>query len=1083
LVEPEQYPEFALRCAPAVTREALGNEIQFATLRMFEDESAAGGEAPKLGDAGQRPPLSEGSRLAYLEETIEMYTKHFRLGRVLWPVYPTLFARNFEDLARICAREGLFLYDFWGYVPGSAPSGDSIWGEYEIPPAADRLMRELLGPRFLGYDNGEQDGRYIGSYAARTSPVSLCRKSQYANFQAHFEKLNGAMKNHTVTLSSLTFLHYFAKEGNTIMLGAETAQSLPSSAMWFSFIRGASNQYGLLRYGNASVWNRWGYKDYLVDSREPDTSRGYEMGRFAGTSLSLLRRLIYSHYMYNCDILGFENCWLKPEDAAPGEQSTERARVIGQTRHVLTPIGRIQQACASFVKARGAPGVFYAPLCIVGDFFAGWVPPRHLYAQAIYKVWGNLPYAEGDYQLHALFSLLYPGYENAGAYRDERGFMPASPFGDIADALLSDARPEVLRRYAEAVVLSSVDMTLELYEALKAYAVAGGKAVFFAETVWKHRGLQAYDPAYFEFFGLASLEPTGEAGIGAGTGNGAGGEAGFGYSAVLDGASGAAWDEERFAASRPCGRGTVTVLMDAFGLAPARRDPGREEPFSPANEPNSDIAQPFALAPAAARFFEKELGALRLLSVGNGSLYYSVCARRREIAEQRARGAGGEMGGDAGGDANGGEMEYTLFVANSRMCDETYEIKCHGGGEILRAERLPIDDGVTALPEFLPLLRGEEKPSRADLPYSIAAGDCHMWRVRARGQQAEAMEKTVPADGNLPLYLLLAGDGAAKRFLLEHPTFRRHFKGLLVPAEYLERADTRFAQKEASYFRLQATRIIVDFTKLINHYPDLTLIGNMPERTGESIARIARVLDKAALYGCDGAVFAPQRNAENHYAKEQGEAGLLRSWEKIGGLCRERGIPFYVQNRFDALFSEREEDLLEALPKIPEESRPAFALNTANGQVRAGGRLAPPEAATRGVAAPEAAIQEAAPHEQGQEAQEQGGQEQAQEQVQAAPARLPIAQSGLLLLSAAQEDIFGQFCAANLPVRQSRDASALRGYFEAAIRQGAPVALCAEYAGWDEAYADLLYLRSSASTFLDMLPTFARATPQHPLIA
>ena len=349
LTEPEKYPDFTRRQAKAVTRKALGDTIQFTSLRAFPTTSSNMKEIGEAVDTGARPMPEKNYLLKEIDETIELYVDYFKLGRVLWPVYPTLFAGNFSELVDKCVEKGLYLYDFWGFVPGSKPC-EGIWGEYAIPESTDRYMREKLGDHFLGYDNGEQDGRFIHASAEAATPTLIGREAQYRNFQAYFEKLNDSMLNHTVTLASLTFLHYFAREGNTIMLGAETAQALPSNPMWFSFIRGASKQYGLLNYGNASIWNRWGYKDYNVDTDQPDTSRGSEMGRTGGTSLSLLRRLIYNQYMYNCDILGFESGWFITSEAKEGDKNDDKTFIVGKKKYSLTPIGSIARSCGEFVR-------------------------------------------------------------------------------------------------------------------------------------------------------------------------------------------------------------------------------------------------------------------------------------------------------------------------------------------------------------------------------------------------------------------------------------------------------------------------------------------------------------------------------------------------------------------------------------------------------------------------------------------------------------------------------------------------------------------------------------------------------------
>jgi hypothetical protein len=64
------------------------------------------------------------------------------------------------------------------------------------------------------------------------------------------------------TLVLLNFGHYFLKEMVYTLIGAETAQGLPNGQVYYSFIRGAGKQYGVPWFGNASVWNRWGWKNY-----------------------------------------------------------------------------------------------------------------------------------------------------------------------------------------------------------------------------------------------------------------------------------------------------------------------------------------------------------------------------------------------------------------------------------------------------------------------------------------------------------------------------------------------------------------------------------------------------------------------------------------------------------------------------------------------------------------------------------------------------------------------------------------------------------------------------------------------------
>ncbi|MHB1153006.1 MAG: hypothetical protein ACYCWE_18245 [Eubacteriales bacterium] len=939
LVEPEKYPEFNERAAKAVTRKALGNEIQFSSLRGFPTTSTNLQEIGEAADMGSRPMPDNDYKLKEIEETIDMYVNHFKLGKVLWPVYPTLFAANFNELVDICADKKLFLYDFWGYVPGSKPK-DGIWGEYNIPVTADEYMRKKLGDRFLGYDNGEQDGRYIHASAQTMVPTLDNRILQYRNFQAYFEKLNDAMLNHTVTLASLTFLHYFAKEGNTIMIGAETAQALPNNNMWFAYIRGASKQYGLLNYGNASVWNRWGYKDYKVDSEEPDTSNGYEMGRTGGTSLSQLRRLIYNHYMYNCDILGFESSWFYTEKADIGEVHTDKKYIINDKRYNLTPVGEIQKHCGDFVRRNGFPGTLYTPLAVMADFFSGWVPPRHLYTGDIYKVWGNLPYNTGDYQLHLLFSLLFPGYENAGFYRDERGFLSPAPYGEIADVLLSDIRIEVLNRYTTLFITEETTIDLELYIKLKQFVYKGGHIILFINTVLKNNNVSFYNSGsdYDTFFKTENLQDN-----------------------IFE---------------NIIGSGKVTILnyINSFDRC--------ETVTSYRNNMNEDIPQPYTFKPEITEYLDKTFNALKIISVDNIKLLFTL-----NIIN---------------------ENEYTLFVSNNTLNTETYNI-ITSAGNISSVNELVITDGTEKRPEFLPCGCVDTGISfKNDGKYVIKPYDCHIYKIRTEGIFLDLTPESNPKPRNKNLYLSLGyTEKSAKEYMLNNPTFLHHFGGLMLPAEYLDRIGEESAEREAHYLNLQNVGITVDFTRMINHFPDLSIIGNFPNRTNKSIDRIKRILTAASKYRCEGAIFSLQRNAENEYSREQAINGTIESLRKINEICIEIKIPAFIQNRNILISTDEQLKLFSN-----DNSVGSVAFNTSFAL--------------------------------------------------AAGADIDYTKynSALLILSDIKIDIYGQKYAVNAPVYNGENKKELKMLYRQANENGIPIILYADYKSKDEITEELNYLNS-----------------------
>lgn len=124
-----------------------------------------------------------------------------RLGTILWPHQEGMYIENFEDFVRWAKEKGLFVFDFWGYVPGCGPHGAGDWIQNRPEQAKFDLLESILGDHWLGMDNGELDGRYIRLYASLATPVTRCRFDQYLNFQRHFERLGNDLGTDSQHLS------------------------------------------------------------------------------------------------------------------------------------------------------------------------------------------------------------------------------------------------------------------------------------------------------------------------------------------------------------------------------------------------------------------------------------------------------------------------------------------------------------------------------------------------------------------------------------------------------------------------------------------------------------------------------------------------------------------------------------------------------------------------------------------------------------------------------------------------------------------------------------------------------------------
>lgn len=442
-VVPEEHPLYAATEPKPVTRAVLGYDLHFTGARSID------------------------------EQTLKNFHNYYDFGDVCWPHIGILpqrrdFAsdedyeaalRNLEERLRDVHRRGLILWDIWGYVPHNEAGPTP-----RVTPEHHEILLRVLGDRFLGYDNGEQDGRYIGSYADR-DPITD-RREGWEYFVRWDEGICNDSMNYMNATGSLNFSHYYGERGCRT-LGLETAQGLPSDTMMFAFLRGAAKQYGRLTTQATSIWNRFGYNMY--HDRRTEGPGGYGFGPHKGCSLSLHRRLFFQSYTGGDSIVGTETA-----------QFT--ADILENGAPELSPLGRQHLEIREWVQRHPDRGVMYTPVAFMLDFYNGWNPPRHLYRADKYKIWGKLPYEKGDYLIDAVFRMVWPGYEDCSYLRNERGFITPTPYGDIFDVITNRCHPDVLRQYTAVILLGDVELDGSAAERLMEFVQQGGDLLLDARN-------------------------------------------------------------------------------------------------------------------------------------------------------------------------------------------------------------------------------------------------------------------------------------------------------------------------------------------------------------------------------------------------------------------------------------------------------------------------------------------------------------------------------------------------------------------------------------------------------------------------
>jgi hypothetical protein len=820
LLDPREHPDYTRRHVRPPTWDTFEGRTHLAALRGFKIED---------------------SRIVDYVEKIEKYTQKSELGDVLWPICTILYTENLGDLLDEMKRRKLFLFDvfFSGFAinPGPGP----VWQALEPPPGVFGLLEEKLGARWLGMDNGEQDGRYIGGFASRFYPSSADRLEQHLNFQRHFERHTDTLGNKMATLVSLNYGHYYLKEGIYTLIGAETAQGLPNGQVYYVFIRGAGKQYGVPWFGNASVYNRWGWKTY-----SPLVSR--ESGPTKGSSLSLLKRLMYSQILYNSVLVCFENCWFyfkqDPANAAAEIEGDE-----------LSPIGQIQRAAGRWIREAGRPGAMLTPIALMVDFFAGWTFPRHCYSSDLYRVWGNLPFKPGDYLTDGVLDMLYPGYQDSSYFHDESGFVTATPYGDAADCLLSDAPGWLLARYPVLVVAGGLEGGAEIRDKFEAYVKGGGHLFITAgnlaklpgglagievETGLKHfeagKSVQVSGTRLVEDnpFDLCALTLPGAA-------------------RVLAESSGAP-----AAVGMAHGEGRITIFASPFGVSAKEAnstglvlpDKVQNLPWAIAghaiekeSQPQIDkpLAKPYPLLKHVRAILDEAFRAQRLFEVGDG-LSLITCRK--------------------------GPGEYTLGVSNNTWRQQPLKIVSHCG-RIESLRELALDQAEKGAVGYLP--EGLEKTNLGVSDEGhIAGGDIRIFAVRVREENVEEIAHVVPAARPRGRALPLREARSIKEEVLARPSFFEHFDGVVVDWRYLREREKKELERESGWIDRQGLKLLVDLTSGINLFPDLCLLDNLVNQDyAASLAAIEDVMEKMEFLHARDLLLALHRYPQNNFTLEQ----------------------------------------------------------------------------------------------------------------------------------------------------------------------------------------------------------------------
>ncbi|MDP2337009.1 MAG: hypothetical protein Q8N05_11295 [Bacteroidota bacterium] len=806
-MNPRQHPDDARRLVKPPDAGTFGNQIQFMALRSLE------------GD---------------YKKSLDNYTVKYGLGNIIWPKYPLIYRKDLPEIVSELKKRGLYLFDIWGYVPGSS-CRDCSGQEFSVPQNALNLFEKELGPRWLGMDNGEQDGRYIGLYASQMISPGGSREQQYLNFQNHFQGLTDRLGNKMTILISLNFGHYLLKEGVSTMIGAETAQALPNGQIYYSFIRGAGKQYGVPWFGNASVFNRWGWKNYSGITSDNG-------GDMEGTSLSLLKRLIYSHIMYNCVAVGFEGSFFNKNDPGWYQVPAQYEKEIRyKSKEELSPIGKIQQSANKWVKKYGNPGNLYTPVAVMVDFFSGWTFPRQQYTNNVYRVWGNLPYEEGDYLTDGILNMLYPGYQDASYFHDETGFIAPTPHGDIADCILSDCPLWLLKQYPVLVIADKLKGGYEIKDKLEKYVESGGHLIITAgslenmpdglsgintgkdDITFNNNASVSYNKTKLKeesAFQIKDIHFPGETNTIATCNN------------------------KPLVIEHAVGLGKITAFASSFGL-------GSNPRGIPKSAIDSTFKTPFPL-----------LNHVKLI-LGDIFSRNEIFNSGEDLSLITCRKSKGE---------------FTVAVCNNSWLEKPLQITSNAG-KIIKITELPLDCSEQKAIGFLP--RNFVNNTGKNTGKTIKGGDIRIFNIKMEENNIEDVPFIQPAPNPVNRGLTLRNISSIKDEILLRPTFFQNFDRIIIDWKYLLEKEKSILANESGWINRQGLKVIVDFSSGINLYPDLRLVNSDSLEYARSMEAIKSVIDKMTVLGASDLILTTHRKVEINFTMEKFNESLQNTIKVI----------------------------------------------------------------------------------------------------------------------------------------------------------------------------------------------------------
>jgi hypothetical protein len=319
-------------------------------------------------------------------------------------------------------RAGLFTavqLGEWGYYFHNLSCNEPWW-------------REVYGKEFAAFKHLMKPPGLAG-YDRRPANRQEC----YDAVKAYFVSRRHDLLDRVISVTGHSHYEAYAGEWGARCIGLEVGENIAFTQSKLAFARGASRQWRKPWSVQVSPW----FAGACTTSGRLRKEGGGARGLDAGHSLSFYERMWLHGWFAGAAMVTPENSlatfFEKPE--APWSLTSHGLKA--------TEVFRFAQS-----HDRGVP---YTPVAVVLDHLAG-------YNAYMDKPWGILEPTRGDREVRDLFDhQLFPGSDHIHAKPDpanpESSYLRPTPFGEVFDVLLTNARPELLSTYPVILLVGDID--------------------------------------------------------------------------------------------------------------------------------------------------------------------------------------------------------------------------------------------------------------------------------------------------------------------------------------------------------------------------------------------------------------------------------------------------------------------------------------------------------------------------------------------------------------------------------------------------------------------------------------------------